>query len=184
MKKVTRGDGMTEREQAIADTPDEMLEMFRRYTEYRGQFDTGFDALIADVEAHCRAILKRAGRTPGILDGSGDTEENYASRIVKLIQITRREIEQNRADDAAISGVKIGTMYTEAEMKFRWEPHALSGKKSFDGGSKGGKAKLGKVKISTKILLADRNRKLSYQQIANKYDMTADAVRKRIQRNS
>jgi hypothetical protein len=121
-KKIV-GSGITKRE-VISYSGEDMYaaaEAFvRQWNAARSEGGDSFGAVVLNAERVCRSILALAGAPPF----EADSPEDYARRILRLIEITKGQIARADADEAARTAVDIGRLCTEAHMKRAWESHA------------------------------------------------------------
>src|SRR5262249_26386150 len=82
--------------------------------------------VVLEQERICASILADAGSGPF----PEDSIEDYAKRILRMIDLTKAAIARDDADGAARMAVGVGRLATEACMKGLWERHAVSGGKN------------------------------------------------------
>jgi hypothetical protein len=85
-----------------------------------------FGAVVLEQERICASILADAGSEPF----PEDSIEDYAKRILRMIDLTRAATARGDADEAARMAVDVGRLITEAKIKGSWERHALRGEKT------------------------------------------------------
>jgi hypothetical protein len=92
-----------------------------------------FDAFVKDAENWAQQERPRyeLGRFRDLVELSRPW---YAQHILDGIHRVRTFIERGESNEAAVEALRVGSMYTEAFIKFRWEPLALA---SSRGGKKG-----------------------------------------------
>jgi hypothetical protein len=69
-----------------------------------------------------------------------DSEQVYAARILDLLRLVRGMVERGDAAEAARLTFELGSLAKEASIKFKWEKHAVRGKKNVDGARQGHEA--------------------------------------------
>jgi len=122
------GTGITKRE-VISYTGEDMhaaIERFaRQWNAARSAGGGSFGAVVLSVERVCWSILACAGAPPF----ETDSAEDYARRILRLIDVAKGQIARADVDEAARTAVDIGRLCTEVYIKRVWETHALRGEK-------------------------------------------------------
>ena len=124
-KKIV-GSGITKRE-VISYSGEDMYAAVEAFVhQWNAALSEGggsFGAVVLNAERACRSILALAGPPPF----EADSPEDYARRILRLIEITKGKIARADADEAARMAVQIGRLCTETHLKHLWEDHALRG---------------------------------------------------------
>lgn len=127
-KKII-GTGITKRE-VISYSGEDMCAGFgafaNQWNAARSEGGGSFGAVVLSAERACRSILTVAGPPPF----GADSAEDYARRILHLIEVAKTHITRGDADEAARTAVDIGRLCTEAHIKQVWEKHALRGEKN------------------------------------------------------
>jgi hypothetical protein len=133
--RIWRGTGMTRRQLSVLkmrvlDAPAELAELasVQDFDELFPGGQPSFDAMVADIEAAARAFLGRAPRE-GVDRGRAEEETDFAQHILKLIKVVRAAIGEDRADEAARFGLRLGQLSAELQMKLKHEPIWAAGAK-------------------------------------------------------
>lgn len=80
--------------------------------------------LIRPAEEWAMDLLERAGIVPdGTLNGTADTEENYAQRFILYGKSIRGKISRGDSAGAAVDALLLGGFIRESQLKYRWENH-------------------------------------------------------------
>jgi len=108
------------------DIPPAFDAFARQWNEAVAKAGSPFGATVLNVEQACRRILADAGNGRFVADSS----EDYARRTLRAIDSTKASIACGDADMAARMAVDVGRLITEADIKGRWEGHALRGEKN------------------------------------------------------
>ena len=128
-RRETVGTGITARE-VTRYSGEDMAPAFaafaRRWNADLAEGGGQFGALVLELERICASILADAGS--GLFPE--DSIENYAKRILRMIDLTKAAIARGNADEAARMAVDVGRLVTEAKIKGSWERHALRGEKN------------------------------------------------------
>ena len=127
--RKTVGTGITARGKITYSGEDIAIgfeELARRWSVARAAAGSDFGADVLNVERSCRRIMESAGSGPF----AADSVEDYAKRILIAIRQTKACIARQEAENAARCALTVGRLITEANIKGRWEPHALRGKKN------------------------------------------------------
>jgi hypothetical protein len=137
-----RGSGITQKERTRVTKPSsEPAELQRMLGR-----DFSFEGLHGAVlEARARGILEVAGitvdheRLPDGREASGwaavvrqrghaeDSEQDFAARLLEKLELLRATSSRKQVEEATRFAFELGVLATEADMKFRWELHALRG---------------------------------------------------------
>ncbi len=158
IKRVKTGTGITEKETTRVSPPlgAEELDWLRRFWNQDFSFENRYGAVL---ESQARGVLEKAGLAePGadlnelasLAVGAErpDSPEGYAVQLLERLQCVRMLIKlanfsaaaerkeyvirHGDVAEAARFAFELGAIWKEAEMKFRWERLALSGKQRSD----------------------------------------------------
>ena len=125
--RKTVGTGITARE-VTSYSGEDMAPAFdafaRNWNAARNEGGGDFGADVLYSERSCQRILEVFGPF------KPDSVQDYAKRILLAIRQTKNFIAAQDAEMAARCGRTVGRLIAEAQMKFRWEPDALRGKKN------------------------------------------------------
>ena len=123
----TVGTGITKRE-VTSYSGEDMAAAFDAFArQWNATLSAGggsFGARVLDAERACRRIIQTVAGPPPF---AADSAEDYARRILRLIDLTKGQIARGDANEAARMAVDIGRLCTEACMKGVWETYALRG---------------------------------------------------------
>jgi Phage integrase family len=118
------GTGITARE-VTRYSGEDMFPAFEAFArQWNAALSEGgdqFGAVVFNAERVCRSILANAGPKPF----APDSAEDYARRVLHLIDLTRTDIALGDAAGAGRMAIDIGRLCTEAHMKRVWEKYAL-----------------------------------------------------------
>lgn len=130
--RVTHGDGITAREVDLFHPGTAETELDESLDAWTKAGENNFERRVSNAKRWAASVLKAAGIDPdedGLTeDGTADTENNFARRIYREIQIARACIGSKDAVEAARSGIELGILIASAEVKFSFEKAALRGK--------------------------------------------------------
>lgn len=135
VKRYTVGSGITKRERVLIESADDMHEWVE---QTKGAWDC-----VGIIERQAVQILKDAGlptEPAAYFDHPSpamQSPEWYALQALTWAGRLRKSAEDGKGLEAGRCGVYMGQLWVEAAMKFRWEEHALRGKKSPVSGRKG-----------------------------------------------
>lgn len=80
--------------------------------------------LIRPAEEWAKIVLNHAGIVPdGTLNGTADTEENYAQRFILYGKSIRGKISKGDSAGAVVDALLLGGFIRESQLKYRWENH-------------------------------------------------------------
>lgn len=80
--------------------------------------------LIRPAEEWAMDVLGRAGIVPdGTLNGTADTEENYAQRFILYGKSIRGKISKGDSAGAVVDALLLGGFIRESQLKYKWENH-------------------------------------------------------------
>ena len=127
-RRETVGTGITAREVTRYSGED----MAPAFAAFAGRWNAAlaegggqFGGAVLDTERACQRVLAGAGAGPF----AADSVEDYAKRILRMIDLTRAATARGDADKADRMAVDVGRLITEAKIKSSWERHALRGEK-------------------------------------------------------
>lgn len=152
IEKIRRGSGITERDELIltGEVDDADIAELQRMLDAQDQTFEGLK--IRPLEEKSEQVLSAAGmtfhRTGGLkiddrfaatgTDYQDDSEIDYARRFLSLIRSIRDATARTNIEQVATWAFDLGALMREAEIKFEWEPAAMTGKRVRDGGARGG----------------------------------------------
>jgi hypothetical protein len=169
MRKEIRGFGMTAEEWSVPDTPEEKKAAWRA-GGVAWLAGNSFEIEIATIEQWAREQLVALGFKDRaafwehpVGDSLGDRAGEYAAMALKYIDVVRKAITDNNAQEAARFGVLIGETFALIQTTLEWEKFGLTGKatkKSLDTGRPEGvkarqtasKKKLARIKTAVEDL--------------------------------
>jgi hypothetical protein len=138
------GHGITAREATSLDDLSDadaqsITEAFRDAAQQGWQQggETSYGMTTADQVAICRAVLNEAG--PGKYPI--DSAPYFARWYLHLNAAARENVVDCNADLAALTAWESGMVFARADMKWRWEPDALTGQKVRSAAKRGGRPK-------------------------------------------
>jgi len=132
MKLLRQGNGITESRAVEIDTMSGE-EVRACVTEYSEQTNDAWNqggrtafgmTTFAQVQI-CERILN--GKTRPFEE---DSPEDFARRYLHLHRLAQNHIASGNCDLAALTAWEAGTVFAQAEMKWRWERHALAGEQT------------------------------------------------------
>lgn len=134
VKRYTMGSGITKRERVLIESADAMHEWVE---QTKGAWDC-----VGIIERQAVQILKDAGlptQPAAYFDRPSpamQSPEWYALEALIWAGRLRKSAEDGKGLEAGRCGVYMGQLWAEAALKFRWEEHALRGKKVIEGSRK------------------------------------------------
>jgi hypothetical protein len=175
----TIGTGITKRK-VTSYSGEDMVAAFdafaNRWNAARSEGGGSFGARVLKAERACQKVLELVGPF------EPDSAEDYARRILRVIEITRGQIARGDADEAARMAVDIGCLCTESYMKGVWETHALKGEATVSALKAGATRANKKRQDGAKPRHAEWQAKADEMWGKNKY-LSKHAVAKSIARN-
>jgi hypothetical protein len=128
-RRETVGTGITARE-VTRYSGEDMAPAFaafaRRWNAALAEGGGQFGGAVLDTERACQRVLGGAGVGPF----AAESVEDYAKRILRMIELTKAATARGEADEAARMALDVGRLTTEAKIKGLWEQHALRGEKN------------------------------------------------------
>ena len=170
MKRIKSGSGMTESEGVQFD-----LQSAADWTEMAVWLKSQSDALTAAVTEggglfgassltaakNCAVIAKDPSLVASNkreLTSPEDGPVQLANLITHLIEKAKAALSDNRADAAASWAFEAGKAWGVAQMKWRWDEHAMRGVGTVKSAAKCGDHKHGKYKPDTRPVLNEMDR--------------------------
>ncbi len=124
-KVVTKGSGITAREERIFDLNDQ--KSCDEWLAAVGADAFWFADTIEPAAAWAKAVLQKAKQERRRCAWDDDTPESYARRLDHYIGMANGLIKRGNADCAARIALEVGKLAEQARMKFAWEAAAIQG---------------------------------------------------------
>ena len=134
MRKEIKGIGMTAEEMTYFDTPEEIkADLKDTAAAWDAAAGNSFEIEIAPIEEWARAQLAALGFKDGDIyrvrsEALPHRAGSYAAQVLRHIQIVRKAIADNNAQEAARFAVDIGKLFDRIQATIEWEKFALRGK--------------------------------------------------------
>ena len=132
-----RGIGILEADDTACTTSGSGTTVRRRAAPL-DKFPPSLEEMIVPAEAWAHEVLHDAGIVAdGVVNGTDDTPENYAQRIISYARAIREKEKRGDISSAIADGIVLGGFVRESQLKFRWEKSTLKGEKFPSGKPKG-----------------------------------------------